>query len=139
MSKKTFTEKEIKSLSKNPYVKAVSPKGITYTDDFKRHFIAENENGKLPSMIFKESGFDEEVIGIERIKSASRRWRTAYREDGIDSLKDTRKGNSGRPREGELSLEEKYARLEAQVNLLKAENELLKKIDLADRRLKGKK
>lgn len=139
MSTKVFTEKEIKSLSKNPYVKAVSPKGITYTDEFKRLFIAENENGKLPSMIFKESGFDVEVLGKERINSASKRWRAAYRKDGIDGLKDTRKDNSGRPRGGELSLEEKYNRLEAQVNLLKAENELLKKIDLVERRLKKKK
>ena len=38
-----------------------------------------------------------------------------------------RAGNSGSPRERELTLEEKYARLEAQINLLKAENELLKK------------
>ena len=35
--------------------------------------------------------------------------------------------------ERELSLEEKYARLEAQINLLKAENELLKKIRFAER------
>jgi transposase len=139
MSKKTFTEKEIKSLSKNPYVNSVSSKGITYTEEFRRHFIAENEKGKLPREIFEYCGFDVEVLGIARIESAAKRWRAAYREDGIEGLKDTRKENSGRPREGELSLEEKYARLEAQVNLLKAENELLKKIDLAERRLKGKK
>ncbi len=35
MSKKLFTEKEIKLLSKNKYVKYVSSKGITYTDEFK--------------------------------------------------------------------------------------------------------
>ncbi len=34
MSKKTFTEKEIKQLSTNPYVKTVSTMGITYTDEF---------------------------------------------------------------------------------------------------------
>lgn len=139
MSKKSFTEKEIKILSKNPYVKSVSTKGITYTDEFRHHFIAENEKGKLPRTIFEESGFDVDIIGIERVKSSGKRWRAAYRSDGIDGLKDTRKENSGRPREKELSLEEKYARLEAQNNLLKAENELLKKIDLAERRLKGKK
>lgn len=139
MSKKTFTEKEIKLLSNNPYVKSVSSKGITYTDKFKRHFIAENENGKSPRMIFEECGFDGEILGVDRIKSAGKRWRAAYREEGIVGLIDTRKGNSGRSREGELSLEEKYARLETQVNLLKAENELLKKIDLAERRLKKKK
>ena len=46
MSKKIFSEKEINELSKNKYVKKVSEKGITYTDEFKRLFIAENEKGK---------------------------------------------------------------------------------------------
>ena len=68
---------------------------------------------------------------MARIESAAKRWRIAYRDNGIHGLQDTR--------EGEPSLEEKYTRLEAQINLLKAENELLKKIDLAERRLKGKK
>ena len=54
MSKKIFTEKEIEILSNNPYVKSVSSKGITYTDEFKRYFIAENEKGKLPREIFEE-------------------------------------------------------------------------------------
>ena len=60
--------------------------------------------------------------------SASKRWREAYKKNGIIGLRDTRAENSGRPRERELTLEEKNARLEAQINLLKAENELLKKI-----------
>jgi hypothetical protein len=51
-------------------------------------------------------------------------------------LHDSRTENTGRPREKELTLEEKYARLEAQNNLLKAENELLKKIRIAERGLK---
>lgn len=139
MSIKTFTEKEMKSLLKNPNVKAVSPKGITYTDDFKRYFIAQNQAGKLPRDIFEDSGFDIEVVGMYRVQAAGKRWRSAYRKNGLEGLNDTRKGNSGRPRERDLSIEEKYARLKAQVNLLKAENELLKKIDLAERRLMRKK
>jgi len=35
MSKKLFTDKEIKILANNPYVKAVSDKVITYTLSFK--------------------------------------------------------------------------------------------------------
>jgi transposase len=139
MSKKTFTQSEIKRLLNNPYVKSVSSKGITYKDDLKRYFIAEYENGKLPKQIFEECGFDIEIIGERRIRSCTSRWLAAYRKDGITGLKDTRKHNSGRPNERELSLEEKYARLEAQNNLLKAENELLKKIELAERRLMGRK
>ncbi|MCZ6944251.1 IS3 family transposase, partial [Bacillus mycoides] len=67
MTKKLFTEKEIQTLSKNPHVKSVSQKGITYTDEFKRIFIEENEKGKYPRDIFEECGFDIEVIGIQRV------------------------------------------------------------------------
>ena len=139
MSKKLFTEKEIKVLSNNPYVKSVSSKGITYTDEFKRIFIVENQKGKLPRQIFEECGFDIDIIGIQRVESSSKRWRAVYRENGVCGLRDTRIGNSGRPREKELTLQEKYGRLEAQNNLLKAENELLKKMRFAERWLKGNK
>ncbi|UJL47582.1 IS3 family transposase [Virgibacillus sp. NKC19-16] len=127
MSNKMFTEKEIEILSRNPYVKSVSSKGITYTDEFKRIFITENEKGKFPREIFTEYGFDINIIGIKRVQSSGKRWRAAYRKNGIVGLQDTRNENAGRPSEKELSQEEKYARLEAQNHLLKAENELLKK------------
>ena len=57
MSKKLFTEEEIIILKQNKYVKKVTSKGITYTDEFKRIFIDENGNGKLPRIIFEECGF----------------------------------------------------------------------------------
>lgn len=136
MSKKIFSKTEIEILSKIPYVKSVSPKGITYTDEFKELFIVQNEKGKSPREIFDEYGFDEEIIGIKRIQSSGKRWREAYRRNGVLGLRDTRSENLGRPRERELSLEEKYARLEAETNLLKAENELLKKIRFAERGMK---
>ena len=134
MSKKIFTEKEIAILSKNQYVKKVSAKGIIYTDKFKQIFIAENEKGKFPNEIFTSCGFDINILGVDRVKSSAKRWRAAYKKYGIYGLKDTRKNNSGRPTEKELSLEEKYARLQAQNALLKVENELLKKIKMLERR-----
>jgi len=70
---------------------------------------------------------------MSRIHNSARRWRKAFKKDGVLGLKDTRLNNSGRPRERELTLEGKYSRLEAQINLLKAENELLKKIRFAER------
>jgi transposase len=136
MTKKRFTEKEMKQLSANPYVQSVSEKGITYTDDFKGLFMAEKMNGKFARQIFEDAGFDVEVVGKTRIKAASKRWEAAYQEHGVIGLTDTRKGHSGRPRERELSLEEQNARLEAKINLLQAENELLKKIRFAERGLK---
>lgn len=139
MSNKLFTEAEVEILSRNPYIKNVTTKGITYTDEFKRIFIAENENRKLPREIFESYGFDIDVLGIYRVKAAAKRWRAAYRKNGVCGLADSRKENSGRPSEKELSIEEKYERLKAQNTLLKAENELLKKIDLLERGLRRKK
>ncbi len=134
MSKKQFTEKEIEILSNNRYVQSVSSKGVTYTDEFKRIFIAENENGKLPRQIFEENGFDIEIIGIVRVHRSASRWRTVFNKSGVLGLRDTRKENSGRPTKKNLSLEEKNVRLEAQIQLLRAENELLKKLDMMERR-----
>ncbi len=133
MTKRVFTKKEQERLRCNPYVKAVSEKGITYSEDFKRHFIVEHEKGNLPREIFEEAGLDVELIGKQRVHSASKRWRAAYQAKGVKGLQDTRSGNSGRPRERELTSEEKIARLEAKNQLLRAENELLKKLDLLER------
>lgn len=139
MSNKLFTNKEVKILSRNPYVKSVSNKGITYTEEFKRIFIAKNEKGKIPREIFTECGFDIKIIGMERVNSSAKRWRATYRKNGVVGLKDTRKENSGRPSEKDLSLEEKYSRLQAKNHLLKAENELLKKLERMERGLRKKK
>ncbi len=139
MTKRLITKKEQEQLKRNPNVKAVSEKAITYTDEFKRHFIMENENGKLPREIFEEAGLDVEQIGLERIRSAGKRWRATYRKTGVEGLQDTRKTNSGRLLERELTLEEKIARLEAKNQLLRAENELLKKLDQLERQMMKKK
>ena len=135
MSKKLFTDEEVNILSKNKYVKNVTNKGITYTDEFKKLFIIENESGKFPRQIFEDAGFDIDILGMKRIKSSGSRWRAAYKYGGANGLQDNRKYNTGRPTTKNLSLEEKYARLEAQIKLLKAENELLKKLDMIERRV----
>jgi len=139
MSKKLFTQDEIDILSKNKYVRNVSSKGITYSDEFKRLFIVENQAGKFPRQIFEECGFDINILGIKRIESSGKRWRSAFRRNGISQLQDTRKFNTGRPTEKHLSIEEKYEKLQAKVKLLEAENELLKKIEKLERSVKLKK
>lgn len=135
MSNKLFTKDEINTLSKNKYVKKATSKGITYTDEFKKKFITENETGKLPRQIFEECGFDIEILGLKRISSSGKRWRAMYKSGGAGRLQDTRIYNTGRPSTKELSIEEKYARLQAQNNLLKAENELLKKLEMLERKV----
>lgn len=139
MSNKLFSKEHIEILSKNKYVKKISDKAITYTDEFKNIFITENELGKFPREIFEECGFDIDILGMKRVESSGKRWRAAYRNEGVLGLQDTRKDNSGRPKEKDLSIEEKYERLKAQNNLLKAENELLKKLDMLERKMIRKK
>lgn len=138
MSIKTFTEKQIILLSNNQYVMNVSDKAITYTDEFKRIFMSENENGKLPRLIFEEHGFDIDIVGMERAKSSGNRWRRAYKKEGILGLSDMRKEKSGTIYK-ELTNEQKIERYKAQIKLLKAENEILKKIDYLERRMIKKK
>jgi len=86
MSKKLFTNEEIRLLSKNKYIKNITSKGITYTDEFKRIFISENSNGKLPRQIFEECGFDVDILGMYRIHSAAKRWRNMYKNDGLQDF-----------------------------------------------------
>ena len=128
MSKKLFTEKEVKILLKNKYIKNVSLKAITYSTEFKEKFIEEHSKGKSPKVIFEESGFDIDIIGFERIKSSTRRWKKAYEKNGLLGLQDTRKHASGRSKNRNLTAEEKIEKLEAKVKLLEVQNEFLKKL-----------
>lgn len=69
MSKLTFTPEQIQILKANPYVKNVSEKSITYSDEFKRYFVSESLGSKTAKQLFIEAGFDPEMIGKSRIRS----------------------------------------------------------------------
>lgn len=135
MSKITFSNKEIKLLQKNPNIKRVSKLSITYSDSFKRIFIEEYLDGKLPRQIFEENGFDINVLGMKRVEQSAARWKNSYKKDGIIGLIDTRRTESGRPLERELSQGEIIQRQEAKIKLLEGQVELLKKADVIERGL----
>lgn len=131
MGTNKFTSEEVKALKLNPYVKRVSSSSITYTQEFKELFIFKHSEGELPHQIFKDAGFDPLVLKQRRINNASYHWRQKVKNG--ESLKDSRLGNSGRPRLKELTEEEELKRLKAEVSYLKAENEFLKKLEQAER------
>lgn len=139
MSKIKICNKDIIRLSQNKYVLKVSEKAITYTNEFKIHFIGEYSKGKSSRLIFHEAGFDTDVIGKHRIDSFSTRWRKAFKENGVIALDDSRRNNSGRPRTRELTQEEIIAKKDAEIEYLKAEVELLKKLELIERQVKNNK
>lgn len=133
MSKRHFTKEEIDTLKKNKYVKRVGPKGITYTDEFKVFAITEYEKGSVSTVIFEKAGFNTAVLGESRVYGALKRWRKAYRNNGVMGLRDRRKGRSGRPRERTLSSEQRLKRQEARIKYLEMELEFQKKLDMIER------
>ncbi|WP_432205439.1 HTH domain-containing protein (plasmid) [Cetobacterium somerae] len=98
-----FTKDQIEQLSKNKYVLRISEKAITYSNEFKIHFIAEYKKGKSSRLIFEETNFDIDIIGIYR-------WRNSYNKHGILGLDDTRKNNGGRQLQHELTKDEIISR-----------------------------
>lgn len=123
MSKKIFSETDIKKLRKNVHVMRVSEKAITYSDDFKVLFVESYLKGTPPLTIFEEAGFDVTTLGMTRIKQSTNRWLKAYHRDGIIGLRDTRSESLGRPRLTELSQEEIIKRQDAKIKLLEGQIE----------------
>ena len=131
MSKILFTDAQVKKLSKNKWIKKITNKGITYTDEFKYKLVKEcKKYKKFPQDVFKECNIDPEIVGKTRIRNCAYRWRMQFSKTG--EIKDTRMNNDGRPLERELSIKEKLERAEAKIKILEAENELLKKNELIE-------
>ena len=90
MSKIEFTDAQVRKLSKNKWIKNVSNKAITYTDEFKIKLVKECEDyKKFPRDIFRECGIDPDIVGNDRIHNSAKRWRKQYKK--IGELKDTRR------------------------------------------------
>ena len=126
MSVNYFTDQQVAELRKNPYVKNVSNKAITYEEKFKEYFYLEKATGFTPSQIFEKAGFDIKVVGQSRIIQFSRRIKIqAARDEGFS---DTRKGKSGRHAKKALTDEEIIERLKQKNKILQQENDFLKRV-----------
>ncbi|MEW9678041.1 HTH domain-containing protein [Lentibacillus sp. L22] len=127
-----FSDKQIEELKRNPYVDKVSNKAITYSEAYKRHFMHELDQGKFPTQIFREAGFDTQVIGKERIKSFSRRIRKMA--DRTEGFTDLRTQHSGRRQTKERTPDEEIAYLKHKVALQKQQIDALKKMNFIHRK-----
>lgn len=131
MSKIIFTDSQVKKLSKNKYIKNVSNKSITYTEDFKMKLYFETvHNKKAPAQVFIDCGLDPKLIGMNRIHSLAHLSKKKFIRSA--SLADTRTTNSGRKHKKAISDKELLDKAFAKIKLLEAENELLKKNALID-------
>ena len=127
-----FTDEQVEELRKNPYVKRVSEKGITYEEGFKELFMAEYESGKGPYQIFREAGFDVKVLGERRIHGFCDRTKKQHKREA--GFEDRRRYSSGRPKTKDLSDEEKIQKLELKIQALKQENDFLKRVRYLNRK-----
>ena len=132
MSKGKFTKEQNENLQKNPNVERCSPKSITYKKDFKAAAVMMYQNeGIPPREIFRNAGFDLNIIGKETPKKRVAAWKKLFRNKGMGGLSDDRRGkskNGGRPRTKGLTDKERIEKLEATVAYLKAENDFLAKL-----------
>ena len=136
MGKNYFTPEQVDELRKNKYVKHVSEKAITYTEEFKEIFILEYRNGKLPSQILLEMGFDYKLLGERRVSNIVQ----AVKKQSVrpERFKDTRADSSGRPRTRDLTQEELIERQKQEIELLKAKVEYLSLLRRAEREAEWK-
>ena len=131
MGKNYFTQEQVKDLMENKYVKHVSEKAITYTEEFKEIFLLEYQNGKLPSQILIDMGFNIKVLGQRRIDNILQTCKKqVLRPEGF---KDTRATSSGRPRTKDLTQEELIERQKQEIEMLKAKVEFLSLLRKAER------
>ena len=70
-----LTQEAIMELERNPYVIRSGPDRITYSREFKHHFMREYLSGKKPTEIFREAGFEPVHAGGKSMQKARWYWR----------------------------------------------------------------
>ncbi|MHB8173185.1 MAG: transposase [Nitrospirota bacterium] len=129
MNRRTFTAKQIKALLKNEYVAKCSEKAITYTKEFKLLAVERHRQSLTAAQIFRDAGFDLELIGKNLPYSRMNRWLNTYKLSGpVGFSRESRGRGGGRPKTRGLTDTDKIKRLETEVAYLKAENHFFAKL-----------
>ena len=131
MSKRIFSEEEIKILLQNEHVDKCSPKSISYSKEFKMLAVKRYHEGLPPNEIFRQMKFDIDLIGRETPERCLHRWLKTFRQKGEAELKTETRGRGkggGRPKQNWTNDKERIKYMEAQIAYLKAENDFLAKL-----------
>jgi len=130
MSKRIFSEEQIKELLQNPNVARCSDKSITYHKDFKIFAVRTYlDEGLPPNQIFKNAGLNIDMIGRDIPGYCLHRWLKTFRIKGVEKLfSETRGKGGGRPKTNWADEKEKIRYLEAENAYLKEENRFLAKL-----------
>lgn len=121
MADKKFTSDEMAQLRQNKYVLNVTPTKISYTLEFKQLALEKSARGVLSPVIFKEAGFNPEMLGKPRMYAALKAFkRQAASPEG---LRPSRK----KSREDYLSefAKEDYSKKHTKVALRELQNRII--------------
>ena len=137
--RKTFTQKEIKTLQSNPYVKRVTEKIIGFTVAFKEEFWRRyTQEYQSPRKIMIELGFDPDMLGKDRIDGIFYHIRNQFRSG--EGFRDAQKSREVRwPQEAQLPPTKENLLIQHQLSYLQQEMEFIKKTILADNEARRKK
>ncbi|TSA45286.1 hypothetical protein D4R51_02165 [bacterium] len=131
MSKRIFTREQIEELLKNENVVRCG-RAIVYSKDFKIKAVKlYNEQSSTAKEIFRQAGFDLNLIGKQKPKSLMQDWNRIYRVKGEKGLMEETRGKGsggGRPKNKFATDAERIKYLEAENAYLKAENDFLAKL-----------
>jgi hypothetical protein len=138
--KMRFSENEILQIESNANVLHVAERSIAYQPTFKLAAVLSYQEGKKPTEIFLEAGFNIEIIGRKNPLQCLKRWRKIYAAQGEAGLMEDQrgKGSTGRPAL-DLTVEKKLEQAEARIKLLEAENDFLKKLEALERQAEQRK
>ena len=137
MSKRIFTKEQIEELEKNENVSKCSERSISYSQNFKKSAVRlYDTQGLTSSEIFRQAGFNLNMVGRKTPKECLKRWRKTFQSNGIKGFIETRGKamGGGRPKTRNLTDADKIERLEIEIAYLKAENDFLAKLRASKKR-----
>lgn len=134
MARGRLSPEEVNILKANRYVSDVEETRIIYTNEFKFLFMQEYQNGKKPTQIFRDAGFDPKMLGPKRIERAASRWKKNYATGGLGSYENgtVRKIDKSEFQNLEQNFQyEKYLKIlekqQKRIEFLEMENEYLRR------------
>ena len=130
---------EINQLKQNPNIVEVTKNSISYLPEFKVKAVKSNIEGKSPISIFRDNGFNLDIIGKDIPRKRLYIWRQVYEESGELGLLIENRGRKQSNEPKNLSVEEQLKKAEAKIKFLEVENEFLKKLDAMERQVQKKK
>lgn len=132
MKKLKFNPEQIIEILKNEHVVKCS-KTISYSKEFKVLAVQRYAAGATAQQIFREAGFNLQLIGKYVPQNCLHRWRRTFKAKGESGLRSDERGSAkgirkGRPRTKGVSDADRIKRLEIEVAYLKAKNDFLVKL-----------